>query len=237
MRKFLCVLFGTVLFICLLIVFNIKVTTRQGINYKWHTIRIPLYLKILDFFDRHYNYKELVKRIVKDAKTEKEQAMKIFGWTHKNIRRIPERFPIIDDHVWYTIVRGYGVRDQSCDVFTTLCNYVGIDAFFKWVYKADRSERIPFSFVKIEGNWSVFDPFYGAYFKNKNGEIADIEELKAGYTWFIETIDARPNVDYAAYFDNLPTIKDIGLTRANVQTPMKRLLFEITSKMKKFKNE
>jgi len=59
-------------------ILNINVTTQQGINYQWQTIEIPLYLKILDFFDRHYNYKWTVKRITGDSKTEKEKVFKIF---------------------------------------------------------------------------------------------------------------------------------------------------------------
>ena len=233
MKKFLRrLLVVIVVFTVIILLFNVKVTTRQGINYRVYAIRTPLYLKIIDFIDRHYNYKQLVQRIVKDERDEQKKVMKIFLWTYHNIRKQPKELPVIDDHVWYIIVRGYGVSDQSSDVFSTLCNYAGIDAFFKWVYKKDRSERIPFSFVKIEGNWSVFDPFHGTYFKNKNGEIADIEEIKAGSTWFIETLDVRPSVDYTAYFDKLLSIKDIGLTRSNVQSPLKRLLFEIEKWLK-----
>ena len=56
--------------------------------------------------------------------------MEIFIWTCENIRKQPDGLPVIDDHVWHIIIRGYGEPDQSSDVFTTLCNYAGIRAFY-----------------------------------------------------------------------------------------------------------
>ena len=109
---------------------NFTVTTQKGVNFKVQTIKIPLYLKALDFFDRHYNYKLITKRIIRDAQNEQDKAMKILEWTYKNIKRQPKELPVIDDHVWHIIVRGYGLNDQFSDVFTTLCNYAGMDAFF-----------------------------------------------------------------------------------------------------------
>lgn len=227
MKKLLRILLPCIILLIGLFVFlNINVTTQQGINYRWQTIRIPLYLKILDFFDRHYNYKELVKRIVKDAKTDEERVLKIFEWTHANIKKVPNGFPTIDDHVWHIIVRGYGADDQSSDVFTTLCNYVGIDAFFSWVYTRDKSQRIPLSFVKIEKKWFIFDPYHGIYFKDKKGGLADINILKSN-NWTPEGNKEHLDIDYAIYFDNLPLIKDAGLKRANIQSPLNRLIFEI----------
>lgn len=233
MKKFL---FGLLSIIIILTVIffllNINVTTRQGINYKWRTIMIPLYLKILDFFDRHYNYTQLVKNIVKDAKTDKERVMNIFAWAYANIRKVPDGFPIIDDHVWHIIIRGYGAEDQFSDVFTTLCNYAGVNAFYSCIYTEDKSSKIILSFAKFDNRWLVFDPYRGNYFKNKNGEIADIEEIERKNTWNIESLGGKPDIDYTAYFDNLPSVKDIGLSRTNIQSPLKRLMYELKKKLK-----
>jgi len=141
---------------------------------------------------------------------------------------------IIDDHVWHIIIRGYGVRDQLSDVFTTLCNYAGIDAFFTWVYADGSVKRIPLSFIKIGRRWCIFDPFNGSYFKNKNGEIADVEELKSTNGWSIESLNGKSAIDYTIYFNNLPSVKGMGLKRANTQSPFNRLLFELTKIKKHF---
>lgn len=209
-------------------ILNVKVTTREGINYQWQTIEIPLYLKVLDFFDRHYNYKWLVKKITDNSKQEEEKVLKIFEWTHKNIKKVPEGYPVIDDHVWHIIVRGYGADDQSSDVFTTLCNYAGVDAFFSWVYVKDRSSRIPLSFVKVNERWNVFDPYNGVYFKNREKGLASIEDISKG-DWLVEGVDniKKPDIDYTMYLKNLPSLKEIGLKRANIQSPINRLRYEI----------
>lgn len=56
-----------VAFVGLVILFNTEVTYQQGINYKVCAVKIPLYLKVLDFFDRHYNYKNLTRKIIKSS--------------------------------------------------------------------------------------------------------------------------------------------------------------------------
>lgn len=211
------------------IILNIDVTTRKGINYEVQTIRIPLYLKLLNFFDRHYNYKLLINRIVKDVNGDQEIVMRLFKWTFENIRKVPEGFPIIDDHVWHIIIRGYGANDQSSDVFATLSNYAGVDAFFTWVYTKDRTRRIPLSFVRIEGRWGVFDPYNGIYFKNNKNMLAEINDIKKG-NWKLRHISGsivNDKFDYQKYFDNLPNIENVVLKRSQIQSPWKRFLFEL----------
>lgn len=225
------------LVICLsagiLIILNIPVRSQQGVNYVVRTIEMPLYIKIIEFLDRDYHYKEIVKQICQGYTNDEEKVLALFEWTHQNIKRdIPEAWPIIDDHVWHIIVRGYGANDQLSDVFTTLCNYAGVDAFFTWVYKPGRTKRIPLSFVNIEERWSIFDPYHSTYFKNEDGEFADIEEIESAASWSAVSLNGKPAIDYAPYFGNLPPVKDIGLSRANIQSPLNRLLFEL-KKLKK----
>lgn len=235
-RRIRILLFVIVIFTCLVLFLNLNVTTRQGINYQWHTIEVPLYLKVLDFFDRHYNYQWLVRRIIGNSKTDEEKVLRVFKWTYENIKKAPEGYPIIDDHVWHIIVRGYGVDDQSSDVFTTLCNYTGIEAFYNLVFTKDRSSRIYLSFTKVDRGWVIFDPYRGIYFKNRQGDLADIEEIIKG-DWVennIDTVAQEPTLlfkksdfDYSVYLGNLTFIAGMGLKRGNIQSPIKRLKYEI----------
>ncbi len=211
------------------ILLNLSVTTRQGIDYKLRSIKIPLYLKTLDFFDRYYNYRELVKRIVQGTNNDEEKVMRIFSWTHNNIRKAPKGLPIVDDHVWHIIVRGYGVNDQFQDVFTALCNIAGLDAFFSQVYTEDRSGVIILSFVKIQEKWYAFDAYRGVYFKDKQGRFTDIGSKNE---WLIATLDGQPDINYTPYLKNLPTIKDIGLNRSNLQSPLRRLFYEVKKRIR-----
>lgn len=214
-------------FAVVIVVLNFQSTTRQGVDYNVRTMKIPLYLKILDFFDRHYNYKTTVKRIIGDLKGDEEKALRIYEWTHRNIRENPPGYPVIDDHVWHIIVRGYGVDDQSNDVFSTLCNYAGLDAFYDWV-NIGNQDRIALSFVKINRLWRIFDPYNGVYFKNKKGELASIEDVLSG-NWQVQKLDALrvATVDYNKYLSGLRAIKGTGFLRANIQSPLRRLLYQL----------
>lgn len=234
MKKLLSLLLsGVILIICIGVFLNKEVTTKQGINYQWHTVKLPLYLKILDFYDRHFNYKDLVKKITKDAKSDEERAMKLFEWTHKNIRESPEDFPIVDDHVWHIIVRGYGVNDQFSDVFTTLCNYAGTSAFYIWVYSDDKKGALPLAFVEINDRWFIFYPYRGAYFENRRGELADIEDIKANDWVVVENNDEGPTINYAEYFGNFSMPKEHNLTKGSIQSPINRLNFEVKKWIRK----
>jgi hypothetical protein len=127
--------------------------TRQGINYKVSEIRIPLYLKILNFTDRHFNYQWLAGRIIDGESGGLQKARKILHWTADHIAEQP------DDHVWNIIVRGYGKEDQMADVFATLSNYAGLKAFVWRFYGPSRSssEHICLAAVHLDGAWRLCD--------------------------------------------------------------------------------
>ena len=141
--------------------------------------------------------------------------------------------PVVDDHVWHIIVRGYGAADQFSDVFTTLCNYAGLDAFFISVYSRDSSKRIPLSFVKINKKWRLFDPYRGVYFRDKDGALADLRSLKENKGYGIGLTGRTIDIDYSPYFPGLPLVKEAGLRRANIQSPLRRLLYEFARRISK----
>lgn len=213
--------------IIIVIFLNFQVSYKQGINFQVRSVSIPLYLKVMDFFDRHYNYKNLTGKIISPSDSEEQRVMKLLAWTHDNIRDVPEGFPVVDDHVWHIIIRGYGTVDQSNDVFTTLCNYAGVDAFFDFIYSADKNKMVVLSFVKLNNSWRVFDSYNGVYFKNRKGGIASLEDIKEG-DWMVSSAARiiRQNSDYAKYLENLSPIGDIGFKRANIQSPLRRLIFQ-----------
>ncbi|TAN62098.1 hypothetical protein EPN16_02275 [bacterium] len=216
----------------ILFLLNVNVTIRQGINGVVKDVRMPLYLKLLDFFDRHYNYLNLARAITHNADSEMDRAFKLFSWTIANIRKVPEGFPVVDDHVWHIIVRGYGASDQSQDVFTTLCNYSGLRSFFGLVYeRPGAGKRKAFSFVKIDGDWRVFDAHAGVYFVDSRGKLSSISQISSGDWQVKNTFGNKTRTDYETYMANLEGINDTGFRRANIQSPVKRLLFEIKERL------
>jgi len=206
---------------------NVEVSTRQGINYRVRELKIPLYLKLLDFFDRNYNYAHLVKQIIIGSRNEQEEIMKVFEWTHLNIKKNPGSLPVVDDHVWNIIIRGYGDDDQAQDVFATLCNYAGTDAFFAAITGRPKDSKKYFSFVRLGNKWALFDVYNGIYFKNQKDEIAGINDLLSDNWKALSLTGTSCAIDYREYFGRLPSIDCTGykLKRSSIQSPLRRLVF------------
>jgi len=218
------------LFLCSIALLNKEVTMFQRVDYKLSRIKLPLYLKVLNFYDRHYNYKWLAKRITGHLDTKEDKILRLFQWTHETIKRQPEGFPIMDSHVWDVYVRGYGISGNFHDLFSTLCNYIGVNAFFKRLYARDTTS-MNISFVKIKRGWVVFDPYNGIYFRNNIGGWATIEEINE-QNWHIVKLSQTDisKANYEQYIvENIPKIKKTGsgLIRANIQSPINRLKFQL----------
>ena len=218
------------LFLCSIALLNKKVTMRQRVDSKFSIITLPLYLKVLNFYDRHYNYKWLAKQITGHLDTREDKILRLFHWTYETIKPQPESLPVMDSHPWDVYVRGYGCVDNIHDLFSTLCNYIGVDAFFTRFYARDTSS-INLSIVRIKRGWVVFDPYNGIYFRNNTGDLATIEEINE-QNWHIVKLSQTDisKANYEQYIvENLPRIKRLGssLIRANIQSPINRLRFQL----------
>ena len=218
------------LFLCSIALLNKKVTMLQGVDGKVLKITLPLYLKVLNFYDRHLNYKWLARQITGHLDTREDKILRLFHWTHETIKPQPESLPVMDGHPWDVYVRGYGCVDNIHDLFSTLCNYIGVDAFFTRFYARDTSS-INLSIVRIKRGWVVFDPYNGIYFRNNTGDLATIEEINE-QNWHIVKLSQTDisKANYEQYIvENLPRIKRLGssLIRANIQSPINRLRFQL----------
>jgi len=231
-KRYLIPTIAFLLFLCSIALLNKKVTTKHGVDYKVSKITMPLYLKVLNFYYRHYNYKWLAKRITGHLDTKEDKILRLFHWTHETIKRQPESLPVMDSHVWDVYVRGYGVSDNFHDLFTTLCNYIGADAFFTVLNIKDSGRNLQLSFVRIKRGWVAFDPYKGCYFRNNTGGLATIEKIIDEQDWHIIKL-AQIDISKANYeqylVENLPRIEKLGssLLRANTQSPINRLRFQL----------
>ena len=230
-KRYLIPIIVFLLFLCLIALLNKKVTTKHGVDYKVSKITMPLYLKVLNFYYRHYNYKWLAKRITDHLDTKEDKILRLFYWTHETIKPQPKSLPVMDSHPWDVYVRGYGVSDNFYDLFTTLCNYIGADAFFTALYSKDTGKHIQLSFVRIKRGWVALDPLNGFYFRNHTGGLATIEEI-IEQDWHIVKLSQTDitKVNYEQYIvENLPKIERIGsgLNRANTQSPINRLKLQL----------
>jgi len=229
-KRYLIPIIVFLLFLCLIALLNINVSTRQGTHYKVSRMTMPLYLKVLNFYDRHYNYKWLAKQITGHLDTREDKILRLFHWTYETIKPQPEGLPIMDSHPWDVYVRGYGCVDNIHDLFSTLCNYIGTDAFFT-VYTNDHDHDIMLSFVRIKRGWVAFDPHRGIYFRNHTGGLATIEEIDEQDCHIVKLAqrDISKAICKQCLVENLPSIERLGssLLRANTQSPINRLKLQL----------
>jgi len=244
------------LLIIIIILANQKTTRYMGINYKVYEYQIPIYLKILDFYDRHYNYKFLVNKINRKLDNDEDIVINISKWIKKNIKKIPKGVDIIDNHPLTIVERRLGTDDQFSDILSVLLVYSNIDSFF-----ISEFNQIwhPLTFFKINKIWSVIDPYYGIIFINNKNSIASIKDLKDG-NWEISNLkfekinNSNFNLVFEKKFENFDEVKkhynkifftiksetEINNTnvyfrggRSYMQKPLSRLKYEIYNLIKK----
>ncbi len=210
-------------------ILNKTVTTSIGVNYKVSRIELPLYLKLINFYDRHLNLQWLANRITKNEKTKKDKVLKLLEWTYTTIVRQPKSLPVMDGHVLNVYIRRYGVSDNFHDLFSTLNNYIGVDSYFSTIYINNNTDRMNFTYIHSKLGWVIFDPYNGVYFKSLTGDKwATISEIKAG-KWQLEKLPESniTKADYEPFISSLPDIKKITLKRASLQSPWNRFSYQV----------
>ena len=253
-KKFI-FLFVLIFFLTIFIIANKETTRSIGINYQVTEYQIPIYLKILDFYNRHYNYKYLVNKINKNIDNEKDIILTTTKWIKNNIKKISAGVDIIDNHPITIIERRLGTDDQFSDLLSVLLIYSNIDSFYISTFNKNWH---PLTFVKFNDYWSIIDPYYGIYFYNKEHLFASIEDIKND-KWQMSNLEFEKidrlnfkNIfgkkfnDYDEvknYYDNifyyLPSSSDIDNThifyrggRSYTQNPLGRIRYKIYNMIK-----
>ena len=207
---------------------SVRTTTKQGVNYQVVTKSIPAYAKVLGFLDRHEQYRALAREIAAGLTTDEAKARAVFEWTHAHIRKTPEGWPVVDDHILHIIIRGYGVGDQAADVFATLSTYAGVPAFWQPVRINKKAGRWVFAFARIDGRWRMFDVEHHLIFTDGQGGLADVDALLANPDLVRLTAGdlALGGIPYQAYADRLRPFRVPPVLRAEKQMPWPRVVFE-----------
>lgn len=213
-------------------ILNFKVTYYKQLNYVKYEVKIPLYAKIAGFLYRDSQYRCLVRQITQDCSNNQEKVLAIFKWTNQNIRKeIPDGWPIIDEHLWDVIVRGYGTNDQAAYVFSVLCSYAGIPAAVKRIFAKDRDHSIVISLVCLGKREIVFDVYYGNYFFNESNVLASLDDLIRNPKLITQSAPELriSGIPYLEYFYNLSSIKEKDFSRLKLQMPIERFFYEVKS--------
>lgn len=206
----------------LVVIAMLPLTTRRGLDFAVSSRTIPAYAKALDFVDRDVNYSRLALSIVPRMADDETRMRTVLDWTRANIKPTPAGFPIVDDHPWYIIVRGYGEADQRADVFTTLLSYAEVPAY--WIAIGPGPELIV-SFALIGGEWRVIDVANGVVFQ-KDGRLATARDLELDHALAARQgppeYAGRP---YRDYFSRFAAPKAPDLTRPQEQMLIPRTWF------------
>ncbi|MDD3905534.1 MAG: transglutaminase domain-containing protein [Candidatus Omnitrophica bacterium] len=219
-----------ILLAAVIVLANINVSITQGVDGRLRTITMPLYVKWIEFLSRHYEYARIAKEVTAGCRSDEDKTLAILKWTHDNIRKTPSEWPVVDDHVLNIIIRGYGVADQFQDVFTTLCAYSGLPAFYEDTYNDKKEARYPIAFVKFNNSWHAFDAYYYKYFKTNDGRIATIEDIIRDRSIIDKAIGGDMTwggVPYRNFYYSLKPVEEGKTLRPAKQMPMNRILFEI----------
>jgi len=249
-KFFLLAILTTVIFIVL----SKDTTQYKAVNYQVIEYKIPLYLKLFNFYGRHLNYGFVVNKITQNSKNDIEKVLDISKWMQSNIRKISKGVDVVDSHPLTIIERRLGTEDQFSDLLSVLLVYAGVDAFM-WSHENNYNDVL--TIFNVNGKWSVIDPYYGIVFLNKDNSHASITELKnldfnnglfmhsLNYERIKSdnikrTFDDKFNDEdsvkryYKAMFDNLPTKNKINNSsvfelggRSYTQSPLSRIKFTI----------
>ncbi len=208
---------------------NVDVTTKQGVNFEVSTHRLPLYLKVLQFIDRSFQYQQIANEITRGAVSDADRTLRIFEWTRRTIRPTPAEWPVVDDHILNIIIRGHGVNDQQADVFTTLCTYAGVPAFWAKVRAVRGGAGVIMSFARVDGRWRVFDVFDGIVFHTGAGELATMDDLR-GHAELVpeaaRSLDVE-GVPYTEIVTKASTPPVPSPLRAELQMPSARVWYQL----------
>jgi hypothetical protein len=202
-------------------------TRYVGVDYVVSEERVPLWLKTIDFVDRDFNLARTARVAVAGVDGDERKALSVFRWTVRAIHPQPPQLPVVDDHVWHVIVRGYGQSDQQADVFTTLLTYAGVPAYWQFIGKPPR--ELPLAFALVDGRWRVFDVANQLIFRNADGALASPDEIAAQPDLVRQAaVGCVASVeDYVAYFAGFEPPIPPDVLRADLQMTGRRLAFEM----------
>lgn len=215
-----------VLAVALVVVARTPTTSEVYVNFEPRPITEPLYAKVVAFIDRDIQMRQLSLRIVGDASDPVEKADRLLHWTHDNIRPTPTGLPIVDDHPYSIVIRGYGQPDQAADVFANLAAYAGMNGGLVYSKRPNGFNYYVFAVIRINGADRVFDVREGRALRRPDGGLATVDELKADPSILdgLPPPDAAGGVPYSVLIANL----DSGtIRRPSNQMPLWRIFDEV----------
>ena len=192
---------------CLLGISQWPVHFRAGMNHRVQVYTVALYLKLARFVARDLEYRHLVHELTAGITDDETKTVRLYAWVRGHIHSgTPAELPVVDDHVWSIIVRGYGEPDQLADVLATLCVYSGIPAVSTALAPPGGRPLHSITMVYVRGHWCPVDPFYGILLRDPAQRLLSRETLMAHPEWVRAATEKLivEGVPYARLYESLP---------------------------------
>lgn len=201
--------------------------TRWGVDYVYYSQDLPLFQKAIDFASRDFQTRRLLERIDGSGLSDSATARALFVWTRENVRDVPDGMPIVDDHVFNILVRGYGAPDQQAEAFALLTAYSDLPSSSGLIEVEGAGYLL--TLVEISGEWHPFDVPNGLVFTTRDDELASLPLLLSDTTLVWKALAGSPDLDPRHYLAALRRVEAVGLTteRMDAQRLWRRPLIEL----------
>lgn len=153
------------------------VTTRVGIDYQVSTKRVPLYQKVIDFASRDLQTRRLVREVIAGSSSQEEKLLRIFAWVTEHVRPVPEGFPVVDDHPFHIILRGYGAEDQRVEAFALLAGYAGLPTQVARARPTGIRRGLMLAVVQCDTRVVIVDVVNRVVFRTAGGGLAELSQV------------------------------------------------------------
>ena len=199
-----------------------------GVNYVVSRETLPLWRKAAEFIERDAQLRKTSQALLGGVSGNEAKVFTALAWTRTNISYAPGDRPVIDDHIWNVIERGYGQSDQQADVFTTVLSYAGVRAYWQAIGRSPRV--LPLSYAWLDGEFRVFDVTHGIAFRTGAGSLATAADIARDHAIVVSAARQSgviPIDDYLSYFNDYQARPAPAVSRAELQMPARRLWLEL----------
>jgi hypothetical protein len=117
-------------------------------------------------------------RVAGESTSPADTVWRLHEFVNLNVRT-PVAAPVFDTHPGHVLLRGFGYCDQAVWLFVGLLAERDISGRMTWLRRADGSSPHTVSEVLLDGEWRVFDTFYGWVPRRPDGGLVSVRDLVA----------------------------------------------------------
>jgi len=140
------------------------------------------------------------------------------------VQPTPPGFPVVDDHVLHTIIRGYGTPDQQAEVLALLAIDSGYPSTGMHLQVPGSRAGIDITVVQLGTGLVICDVEHRLLFRNDTGHLARLETLLQHPEWIAASAGSLVvgGVPYVRHLETLRTTP-ISFSRMEAQRVWPRL--------------